>query len=95
MAYDIKKTKASMSLRSLEAGLNKARSEYEAVQRVARSRLGVKLYFECRRIVGENNKLLQAKDKFRLEKRRNFVLWRSNISNNHVTCGWIARDCEI
>ena len=54
----------------------------------------MKLYLECRRLIGETNKLLQAKDKSRMEKRRRYVRWRANICNNHILCGWIARDCE-
>ena len=50
-------TQASLTLKSLEDGLNKC----EAARKVAISRLGEKLFLECSDILRRDNKLLRVK----------------------------------
>ena len=37
---------------------------------------------------------MQDKENIRLEKRRNYVKWKSAECNKHVICKWINRDCN-
>ena len=54
--------------------------------------MGQSLFLECR-ILGKTTQLIQVMERGRLERRRNYLKWRSAECKKHVICIWVQRDC--